>query len=476
MSNIAEQVSNDAPPNFNDDPSLRASLRDGMGHASMLGFGESFLGAFGVFLHASVMQVGMLATLPQLSSALFQNLGVWCIERFTDRREILVRGIIVNAMSWLTIGTLALVATPGNLASNVLICLALVYFGSAGFTNPVWNSLIGDLVPPHARGRFFGLRNRLNGLCTFSAMLLGGRMLAFGEQRSAAHLSFTFIFLFAATGRFISAYWTTRYANPPFQFRHEHRFSFIQFLRRAPWSNFAKFVFFCGTINFGVAFSSPYFALYMLRDLRFDYGTFAGLTAIVTVTQFLTMQFWGRISDQFGNRKILSICAYGVCVSPVLWVFSSELWFLALAQIYAGVVWAGYNLASTNFIFDAVTPPKIARCAAYQSLVNAGFFLLGSFSGALLSKTVAHSPAILPAYFRAHSPLLFIFLVSGLLRFIAVMTLLPRFREVRVVQPIRTKELLFRIVEVTPLIGSSFDVISSRWRKRGSEDTFKSSK
>jgi len=40
------------------DPSLRASMRDGVSHAVMLGAGETYLGPFGIFLQASTLQVG----------------------------------------------------------------------------------------------------------------------------------------------------------------------------------------------------------------------------------------------------------------------------------------------------------------------------------------------------------------------------------------------------------------------------------
>src|SRR5690606_13056435 len=135
-------------------------------------------------------------------------------------------------------------------------------------------------------------------------------------------------------------------------------------------SNFARFVYFVSLINFGVNIATPFFAVYMLRDLQFSYMEYTIVTATNTVTQFLTMQYWGQISDQFGNKKILNVCGYGVAFSPILWLFGDAMWYLLLIQVFAGLVWAGFNLAAANFMFDAVTPPKRARCAAYQAMVN----------------------------------------------------------------------------------------------------------
>ncbi|HEX9136378.1 MAG TPA: hypothetical protein VF905_05485, partial [Nitrospirota bacterium] len=45
--------------------SLRYSIFDGAFAASMIGFGESFFVAFGLFLKATTLQVGLLSSLPQ---------------------------------------------------------------------------------------------------------------------------------------------------------------------------------------------------------------------------------------------------------------------------------------------------------------------------------------------------------------------------------------------------------------------------
>lgn len=141
---------------------------------------------------------------------------------------------------------------------------------------------------------------------------------------------------------------------------------------------------------------------------------------------------------------------------------------LALAQVYAGFVWAGYNLASANFIFDAVTPPKIASMRGIPSFsyrTNPG--LTRRRSGRRVASYAPRKVGRTTLGF--YYPILPVFLLSGLFRLLVVVILLPRFKEVRVVQPIRTKELLFRIVYFTPLLGGSFEIISSVWKKPGSK-------
>ncbi|MBW1783684.1 MAG: hypothetical protein JRL30_23455, partial [Deltaproteobacteria bacterium] len=235
------------------DPSLKASMRDGVSHAVMLGAGETYLGPFGIFLRATTLQVGMLASLPQLFGAVMQWASAITMDRFTSRRRVIVAGALSQGLLWLPISLLPFFLGSGELTVWVLIGLALLYHGTNGAVVPVWNSLIGDLVPTDVRGRFFGNRNRFCGISTFSALLMAGGVLQIFAQRHQVIWGYLIIFLTALAARLNSVRWLARYANPPFSLSPEQVFTFRQFLWRSPHSNFAKFVFFVGAINFSVA-------------------------------------------------------------------------------------------------------------------------------------------------------------------------------------------------------------------------------
>lgn len=449
-------------------PSLRYSLYDGLAYSVTQGSGETYLSAYGIFLKALPLQVGMLATLPPLIGALLQSYGVWLMERLRRRRPILVWLSIGLGLLWLPIGLIPLIAGPGQQSVKALIFLACLYFALAGFLAPVWNSLIGDLVPEHWRGRYFGMRSRACGLVVFFTMLLAGSILyAFECYRLAAY-GFLAIFLLAAAGRLSAAIWLGRYDDPPLEVTAKHKFSFLDFMRRAPSSNFAKFVFFTAAVNLAVNFSGPYFAIYMLRELRLSYFQYTLIGAAAIMAQFFTLQHWGYLCDRFGNKKILNITILGVALNPIAWLLSAKIWYLVLAQLFSGFVWAGFNLAVGNFLFDAVTPPKRARCAAYQAIVNGLFVVSGALLGGWYASGVdaanlAQNIVLFPEsiYFQ-------LFLISGLLRLGAALLLLPRFREVRQVEPIRHRRLIFQVVHLRPISGFSFGPFSTaRQAKKG---------
>ena len=453
--------------------SLQASLKDGVSHAVMLGCGETFLGPFGIFLKASTIQIGLLATLPQFFGAIMQWVAALAMDRLRDRRTLVVTAAAIQALVWLPVCLLPFLVGQGKNAASLLIVLAVLYHGISGVITPVWNSLIGDLVPARMRGRFFGQRNRLTGLFTFIALLLGGAALHLFEKLGQAGIGFLTIFLVALVARLNSAKWLRRYDNPEFLVLPEAFFTFRQFLRRSPKSNFAQFVFFIGAINFAVAFSSPYFALYMLRDLKFSYLQFTAVTSVAMVVQFLTFRYWGGLSDRFGNKKILNLCGWGIAIVPMLWLFSADIFFLMLIQLFGGFVWAGFNLASANFIFDAVSPPKRARCVAYRGLVNGACVLAGSLLGGYVAVRLPHSFHFGAWSWTPHFVLPLIFFLSGLLRLMAAGFFLRKFKEVRPVEPIRHRALVYRVSHIKPIAGATFSLIAGptrRVREKGKDN------
>lgn len=444
------------------DPSLRVSIRDGQCHALMLGAGETYLGPFGILLGAGTLQIGLLATIPALFGAIMQWAGVLAMGHFSSRRRLIVTGVVCQAAVWLPMALLPFVFAHSHQAAIVgLIILAMVYQGSGGLVTPIWNSLIGDLVKEDMRGRFFGRRNRITGINTFLALVVAGLVLEGTKRLEYAVAGFAFIFVASAVARLFSAHWLSKYSDPRRKAPpHPETDSWKGFLAARGRSGFVRFALFAATINLAVAFSGPYFSLYMLRDLQFSYFQFTLVTAASAIAQFLTFRYWGELSDRFGNKKILNVCGYGIATVPLLWLTSAKVWVMIILQIWGGFVWAGYSLAAANYMFDAIEPEQRARAAAFQGLLNGVFVCVGSLAGGLVA---SHLPAQIhlgPWLWQPVSVLLFIFAISGLMRLLAASTLLWRFREVREVESIGHGELLFRISHIRPIAGATFSVIT----------------
>jgi MFS family permease len=186
------------------------------------------------------------------------------------------------------------------------------------------------------------------------------------------------------------------------------------------------------------------------------------VVAAAVLMQFAVIRSWGALSDQIGTRQILRVTGVLVAVNPVLWLFSSKLWWVVLVQLYSGLSWAGFNLAAANFVFDAVMPPKRARCFAYHSIVNGALVFIGSLIGGWLATSLPRAASEPFAVLVEYSPFLIIFTISGLGRLLVMALLFPTFKEVRSVQKIRSYHILIRVTSLRPLWGATFGLISSK--------------
>lgn len=453
--------------------STNSLVKEGLFDAAKMGASETYLGAFGVWLGGLPYQIGALATLPPLIGAMAQAIGMRLSERTKSRRDIVAFLMRVQSFLLLPVALLAFLMAEGPTAVNVLIGVIVAYHITVGLIAPMWNSLVGDVLPPLSRGEFFGYRNKWMSIISFGAVVLAGQVIHWCSAWDYGAYGFFFIFLFAAVCRFLSARQFRHIEDATLHVPDESKFTFWQFIRRAKQSNFVKFVLFVSCMNFAASVSGPYFAMYMLQDLRLSYSEYMVVVATAVLAQFVVIRSWGMMSDQFGNRTILKVCGALVAVNPWLWLLSSDFWCIVAIQFYSGIFWAGFTLAAANFVFDAVTPAKRARCVAYQSIINGALVFLGSAAGGWIVGIVPREVAVSLGFAVSPSPFLALFVLSGLLRAVVMVFIFPRFREVRQVESIRSHELLIRVTSIRPLWGGTFSFIanrySSRTRKRDSK-------
>src|SRR5687767_11607592 len=124
--------------------SMRLALVDGCLFALMVGFGETYVVANGIALHATPPQLALLIALPLLLSGIGPAIVLWALRRGAARRPLCAACVLGQAITVLLLAhanwTQAL-TVPG------LIALFAVYHmcGQGGGT--AWSSWYGDLVP-----------------------------------------------------------------------------------------------------------------------------------------------------------------------------------------------------------------------------------------------------------------------------------------------------------------------------------------
>ncbi len=422
--------------------SLAVSVREGVAASVMLGVTDYYLTPFALYLGATAQQVGFLVALPDLAASGAQLAASAAVRLAGSRRAFLVRGACLQAAVLAAIASLAFVRLQGVIVA--LIAAQVVFKVLGNLFGPAWGSLMSDYLPPEERGRFFGRRSRVTGAASL-ASILGAGLLLHAMKPVSAGAGFCILFLIAAAARGVSSILLSKMVDLPLAPAAASEFTFLDFLRRFKESNFVKFVLYVASVTFATNLSAPYISVYLLRELEFSYVQYMAIHLTAVVASLVAFPIWGRHADLAGNAKILRIASFLIPAIPFLWLPSRNVAYLMAVQFFAGFVWGGFNLCSTNFIFDAVVPAKRVRCLGYFHLIN-GFAV---FAGASLGGVLAGR---LPALFG--SPLLALFAFSGLVRFAAHFVLSGRFKEVRETsQKITSTQLFFSVVGLRPLEG-----------------------
>jgi MFS family permease len=324
---------------------------------------------------------------------------------------------------------------------------------------------MGDLVPQRRRGRFFGLRTRIVTITTFVSLLAGGLILHVSSAQGRTLQGFAILFCTAGIARLISVYHLSRMTDTG---QHVAALEIpvgTGWWTRLRQSNAVRFSMFFALMQFSVAIASPFFTVYMLRDLEFSYLHFTLNSGTAIFAQFLTLSQWGRISDVFGNRRILTVTGLFIPLMPLLWTVSTNMWYLIAIQALSGFSWAGFTLAASNFVYDLIAPHRRATyLAIHNVLANVGIFA-GAILGGYLGYVLPSQAEIFGTTYSWLSPLYGVFVVSTVVRAAVVLWLVPKLREVRNVRQISIPQVIFRVTRINALAGVFFDIVGSRPRQ-----------
>lgn len=417
----------------------KISIKEAGAYSLMDGFGLRYITPYALAVGANNTQIGFLSSLPSLLGNLSQLFTLRAM-KIWSRRKIVFSAVLGQAIMWLVlllVGVFYFVLNFKKQAPNlvILIYTILILFGAFG--GPAWQSWMKDLVTTES-GIYFGKRNKIALSIALVCMLIGGFILDYFKQ-TKIFVGFIILFLIAFIGRLISAYLIKNQYEPRFKHEEKYYFSFFAFIKRMRHNNFGKFVIYYALISFSVNITSPFLAIYMLKDLGFSYSYFMIVNLASVITTLFFVGLWGKFSDRYGNLKTINITGLIITIFPLLWLASIFLKsttgvfiYLIIIELISGMIWAGFNLAAGNFIYDAVTRQRMAICTCYFNIISGLGVLLGATLGGFISS--------LETNIIGFSPLLFVFLLGGITRIIIYFLMNSQIKEVRKIKRLKFHE------------------------------------
>ena len=139
--------------------------------------------------------------------------------------------------------------------------------------------------------------------------------------------------------------------------------------------------------NLALQVAAPFFNVYLVRNLGASVGTVGLLAGVNTLFGLLGSGLFGRVMDRLGALRTQALCGLLIPIIPTAWIWLTAPWQIGILEAYAGLVWAGYNLANFALLLE-LTPPshRPQAVALYQTVVFASA-VAGPLLGGWLADT-----------------------------------------------------------------------------------------
>jgi predicted MFS family arabinose efflux permease len=262
---------------------------------------------------------------------------------------------------------------------------------------------VGTLIPAEIRARFLARRTRWAHAALLAGLVSGGTILELGSRAQQAMLSFALVFALACAMRGLSAYFLASQSEPRPIPLGDTRISAAAFVAHARQGGHARLLVYLLALQLAVWIAAPFFTPYMLGTLGLSYARFMVLTGIALAARITALPSLGRFAHHRGTRRLLWLGALGVVPLPALWLVSDAFAWLLVLQIFAGVAWGAFELATLLSFFEHIPETRRTTVLSMYNLASALVILLGSLIGTALLRSFANAEAAFALVFLVSS-------------------------------------------------------------------------
>ena len=352
------------------------------------------LTAFALHLGASNVMVGILASAPFLTQ-LMQLPAILLVERTRARKRIAVLTSLAGRVMLAVMAVAAFFKGAMPLAALLIAQFVLCGLGAVGAC--AWNSWMRDLAPEERLGRVFARRTSL--LTAISLIL--GLVAAFAlngtaEGSRARDTIFAIMFGAGCVTGLVSAAVVARMPEPQMPAPTGH-VPLLALLRQPLKDlNFSRLLLFVVSWQFAINLATPFFTVFIVRQLRFDVSFVMILSVVSQAANLLALRSWGVLSDRFANKSVIAVCAPAYIVSIVAMIGASQItnwtasaaWLIALHAMMGASI-AGVTLASTNIALKLSPKGSATAYVAANAMATAVAAGLAPIIGGLLAQFFA---------------------------------------------------------------------------------------
>ncbi len=370
---------------------------DGLSAEAMVVFTSgTFLTALAIHMGASNFQLGLFAALPTFTT-IFQLASIWLVRKFNNRRLI---SVVFNFLARLPLIAIGIMPLLFSGSTTIAVLLLLLFFQHifGDIAGASWNAWMKDLIPQERLGGFFSRRTRMAQTLNVTLSLATAIGLDFIKRHYPAQeiTAYTTLFLAGGALGMISVYLLLCTPEPVAEPIEEKVLPL--FWKSLKNTNFRKLLMFNSLWAFSLNLATPFFAVFMMKSLGLPVAYLIGLGILSQLSGILSLNLWGRYSDRFSNKTVISLCAplYILCIMAFAFAGlpSSKLvtlGILALIHIISGFSTAGINLSLSNIGIKLAPKNEAIVYLSAKNMFVAFFSTIAPLVGGLLADLFANN-------------------------------------------------------------------------------------
>jgi len=362
------------------DRGLKAVVYDGMCSQAMgVLTGGAFLVAFALTLGASNFHIGLIAAIPFLAQFL-QLPAVYLVEHFRARKVISIGFSGISRVFWLLIAAIPLLFTaPSGSGLYLLVAALLLYAGLGAVSGTSWNSWMRDLIPQKILGSVFSRRLMFASGAGLVLTVAAGFFVDFWAGRFPDNYLYAYSILFTLgfIAGIVGLYFLMHTPEPRMEPRPEAPSLYRMLMRPLKDINFRRLLLFSVPWSFAINLAAPFFTVYLLVRLEFSLSTVILFSVLSQIVHMVFLRIWGRLSDRFSNKSVLSVSGPLFLICILAWPFTTmpERYFMTIPlvviiHILSGVALSGVTLSAGNIALKLSPKGQATAYLATSGMLN----------------------------------------------------------------------------------------------------------
>jgi Major Facilitator Superfamily len=362
----------------------RLSLYEAFFTSFSVGLGETYFIAYALHLGVSVVESGLLTSLPLIFVGISPFFFRKIFHRFLNSNWVL----IACAIQCLALASLAVL---GLLQETILkqpfvpllIIYSVYWFGNFSAL-PSWNKWIHELIPHKQSDLYFSRRTRMVQFGIILGLISGGLSLHLEIFKYSTTFLFIMLFLVTYHFKFISFYlfYKQPMSHSHYDLNWDKAFKFLK-KQKDFFSVYSLF-------NFSLYLSAPFVSGYLLIVRGLNYEDYMWVTVSMFAGKILTTMLLDRMKKDWAPHKMYFWGGLLAAPLPALWPICQSNLSLSALHFVSGMGWAAWEVGISLSIFKKINPHEKIEAVTIYNMVGLPTQVLGTIFGAYLLKFIYH--------------------------------------------------------------------------------------